>query len=633
MKRFVLPLAVSLCVLIAVSGHSAVSAKDTWMSVRTKNFYLIGNASEKDIRRVALKLEQFREAFTRLVPLMRYNTPVPTTVVVFKTKSAYAPFGPPGSSGYFQAGPDVNYIAIPMETRRFVGVFNIIFHEYTHLLVNNTFKNVPLWFNEGVAEYYSTFDITDDQKFQLGYPIGNHILFLRENKLLPLRTLFEVTYHSPQYNEKSKKSIFYAQSWALMHYLIIGKEGQLKKVGKFMELIGAGMPVETAFPQAFETTFDAMEKELSDYINQKRYPVIRDTLAEKIQLDTTAEAKPLTEAEVEAYLGDLLLHSNHPDAEQYLENALKLDPNLAMAHASLGMLRFREGRTDEARASLERAVAANSQNYLTHYYYVYTLSRRRPEEKASKYSPEQIAKIREHLKRAIELRPDYPESHNLMAYVNLVTGEHVDESIASLKRILSASPGRIDSTFMLGQLYMLKNDYKTARPLLEQVTNSQKDEAKVAEQLLDRITKYEKELAEWEEVQKSRSNVITADPLLVRPPSDPSEPLREALRKPRDGETQIMATLVKIECEVKNITFILQIPSGLLRLRTRSFAEVAIVTYAPDVAGDISCGPRKPVNTVVICYVPSADKRLKSDGVLKSVEFVPADFKLKPDRS
>jgi hypothetical protein len=165
------------------------------------------------------------------------------------------------------------------------------------------------------------------------------------------------------------------------------------------------------------------------------------------------------------------------------------------------------------------------------------------------------------------------------------------------------------------------------------VTNSQKDEAKVAEQLLDRITKYEKELAEWEEVQQSRSNVITADPLLVRPPSDPSEPLREALRKPRDGETQIMATLVKIECEVKNITFILQIPSGLLRLRTRSFAEVAIVTYAPDVEGDISCGPRKPVNTVVICYVPSADKRLKSDGVLKSVEFVPADFKLKPDRS
>jgi hypothetical protein len=31
----------------------------------------------------------------------------------------------------------------------------------------------------------------------------------------------------------------------------------------------------------------------------------------------------------------------------------------------------------------------------------------------------------------------------------------------------------------------------------------------------------------------------------------------------------------------------------------------------------------------VVCYVPNTDKRVKADGVLKSVEFVPADFKLK----
>jgi type I restriction-modification system DNA methylase subunit len=52
--------------------------------VRTKNFLLVGNASEKDIRKVGLKLEQFREVFTRLFPTMRFNTPVPTTVIVFK---------------------------------------------------------------------------------------------------------------------------------------------------------------------------------------------------------------------------------------------------------------------------------------------------------------------------------------------------------------------------------------------------------------------------------------------------------------------------------------------------------------------------------------------------------------------
>ena len=81
MKRFAFSLAVSLCLLVVISQHTTVAAKDTWVSVRTKNFLMLGNASEKEIRRVGLKLEQFREAFTNLFPGIRFNTPVPTTVI------------------------------------------------------------------------------------------------------------------------------------------------------------------------------------------------------------------------------------------------------------------------------------------------------------------------------------------------------------------------------------------------------------------------------------------------------------------------------------------------------------------------------------------------------------------------
>ena len=95
-----------------------VLAKDTWVSVRTKNFFMMGNAGEKDIRRVGLKLEQFREVFTRLFPNMKFNTPVPTTVVVFKSDTSYGPFKPrANTAGYFQAGPDVNYITLTTEVR------------------------------------------------------------------------------------------------------------------------------------------------------------------------------------------------------------------------------------------------------------------------------------------------------------------------------------------------------------------------------------------------------------------------------------------------------------------------------------------------------------------------------------
>src|SRR5215218_5812010 len=105
MKRPLLPLAVVVCFLILIAQPATVAAKDTWVSVRTKNFFMIGNADEKEIRKVALKLEQFRAVFTRLFPNIKFNTPVPTTVVVFKSDSSYAPFKPStNTAGYFQPG-------------------------------------------------------------------------------------------------------------------------------------------------------------------------------------------------------------------------------------------------------------------------------------------------------------------------------------------------------------------------------------------------------------------------------------------------------------------------------------------------------------------------------------------------
>ena len=644
MKRFVFPLAVSLCLFVVVSQNTTVTAKDSWVSVRTKNFFMIGNAGEKDIRKVGLKLEQFREVFTRLFPKLKFNTPVPTTVIVFKSDSSYGPFKPhANTAGYFQPGSDVNYITLTTEVRGEQDPFSVIFHEYTHLLVENTFESAPTWFNEGLAEYYSTFTMTEDQKVALGTPIGRHVFLLRESKMLPLRTLFEVDYKSPHYNESKKQGIFYAQSWALMHYLLIGKAGKVEQLGKFMDLLGAKVPLDQAFQQAFDTPFAVMEKELRDYIKKDRYNVINGHFEKKLELDTSIEATQLTEAEAQAYLGDLLLHSNRQDAYTYLQKALKLDPDLTMAHASLGMAYFREGKVKEAHASLERAVAANSQNYLAHYYYAFTLSRANPDDTptAGGYPPELITKIQGHLQKAIALRPDFPESYNLLAFVSLISGQGVEESIASMKRLLSISPGRHDFMYMLGQLYARKGEYKTSRELLEQVTKSNADEQvrSHAEELLKQIRTYEDASVRYEEAKRAAAKALQAEPAMVYGPNssskpqdtppDPSSYLREVLRTPVAGETQLQATLLRIECEPKGMVFVVQTASGLLRLRAASFDDIELTTYDPKVAGEITCGPRKPENMVIVCYQPNSDKRVKADGVLKSIEFVPADFKLK----
>jgi FimV-like protein len=637
MKRVAFSLA--LCLLVVVSQHTTVAAKDTWVSVRTKNFLMLGNASEKDIRRVGLKLEQFREAFTNLFPNIRFNTPVPTTVIVFKSDSSFAPFKPgPNVAGYFQSGQDVNYITLTTEVRGQQDPFTVIFHEYTHLLINNTFPRAPVWFNEGLAEYYSTFSITDDQKVVMGTPIVSHVLRLRESQMLPLKTLFEVDQSSPHYNERNKQTIFYAQSWALVHYLIIGKKvGQVEQLGKFLTLVAAKTPMDQAFQQAFGVPFDTMEKDLRNYVNSNRYYSLTGHFERKLEVDTTTEAIPLTDAEVQAYLGDLLLHSHRQDAYAYLEKAVKLDPNCAMAHASLGMAYFRAGKVSEAQASLERAVTANSQNYLAHYYYAYILSRSGPGDgpTVAGYPADVAAKIRGHLEKAIALRPDYPESYSLLAFISLVTRKGIDESLVSLKKISATLPGRHDLTLMLAQLYLEKGDDKLAREMLQQVVKLATDPAvqQDAAGLLSQISSGEKGKEVVAEDEKQSSHAAGADQAITEkpgPPPDPSSYLREALRQPKQGEAQLQGSLVRIECDAKGMVFVVQTEATLLRLRATGFADIELTTYDPSIKGEITCGERKPANTVVIAYIANADAKLKTNGILKSIEFVPADFKLKP---
>ncbi len=583
MKRLTIILPSILCFLLIVSTERPVSAKDTWTSLRSKNFLLVGNASEKEIRQVGIRLEQFREVFSRLFTKMNFNSPVPTTVIVFKSDSSYRPFKPNANvAGYFQSGPDVNYITLTAEASGEQDPFKVIFHEYTHLLVNNTMGNVPTWFNEGLADYYSTFSITDDQKVMLGKPISNHVYLLRENKMLPLRTLFEVDEKSPYYNERDKQNIFYAESWALMHYLILGNNGQrLTQMSKFITLMDTNVTLEQAFQQAFQMSFENMEKELREYIKRDRYPTMTGQFATKLAVDTQMQAAALTEAEAQAYLGDLLLHSNRTDAEGFLQRALALDPNLAMANASMGMVRVRQGKLDEARKSLERAVAANSQNYLIHYYYAYALSRygQSDAQMVTGFAPETMAKIR------------------------------ARQLLERLKGNKSDAQLRQHAENLLAQLAVI--DERKAR--FEAMRNASSTNSANTDDPVQRLSR----------------GAGATEPTPVAELSDPFAYLQAALRKPGDGEKRVQGTLIRIDCDAKGITFIVKLDDRLTKLRTDRFENMQIVAFTSEAGREINCGPRKPENAVVMCYVPATDARAKVDGTAKSLEFVPKDFKLK----
>ncbi len=651
-KRATLVLAAVSCFLVVIPSHRPVSAKDTWLSVRSNNFFLVGNGSEKEIRLVAARLEQFRDVFSRLFPGMKFTSPVPTTVIVFKNDSSYKPFKPLADgkvvsvSGYFQPGREVNYITLTTEQRE-ENPYSVIFHEYVHLLVNNTLgkTSVPPWFNEGLAEYYSTFDIKDDQKVYLGNLIGPHIQLLRSSQLFPLEKLFSVDYYQLERNKNESRGLFYAQSWALLHYLIQGNEGKRRpQLGMFLDLLRTNTPLEKAFRQAFQTDYGRMLKELKDYIQRNSYQVQVAKFEKKLEFEAEMKTAPISEAEAMAYLGDLLYHLRRPEeATAKLEQALSLDASLPMANASLGMVLLGQKKISEANEHLRRAVASSSSNYLAHYYHAYALSRESMTEGRPVYGfPEEAARtMRAELHKAIELKPDFPESYHLLAFVNLVTNEQIDESIAMIKRAVALSPGSEEFLFVLAQLYLRKEEFaealKVFKPLA--VTGADPGIRAGAQGFLASISAMQEQLARLRAARKEQASEPPDRPVLNGDATgqtttteniDPSSYLRDALRKPAEGETQAEGILLRIECAPRAMTFVVRVGDRLLKLKTDSFENIDITTFSSDVAGEISCGPRKPENAVVLCYLPASDARAKTDGHLRSVEFVPQDFKLKP---
>ncbi|HEY0169754.1 MAG TPA: tetratricopeptide repeat protein [Pyrinomonadaceae bacterium] len=650
--------------LVMLLAAQAAAAKDAWTGVRSQNFYLVGNASEKEIRQVATRLEQFRDVFKRLFAQVNFSSPVPTTVIVFKSDGSYKPFKPVADgktvavAGYFQPGEDVNYITLTTE-RGSDNPYSTIYHEYVHLLVNNSLGkgSVPAWFNEGLAEYYSTFAIEEDRKVHLGKFVDYHLYRLREQKMLPLSQLFAVDHHSLERNRHDVRSLFYAQSWALVHYLILGNEGRrLPQLGQFLALSRQGVATEEAFKRAFQTDTAGMEKELQKYVQGRTFQSKVATFEQKLEFDSQMTAAPLTEAEAEGYLGDLLLHINRPDdAAARLERALRLDPGLTMARASLGMTRLRQKRYDAAKEELREAVASGAQSYLAHYYYAYALSREGTREDGYRpggYAPELAKEMRESLRKAISLRPDFPESYHLLGWINLVTGEELEASAALLRRALAMAPGNQHYALVLAQIYLRQERFDQARQAAEPLTHEGTEPGlrATAQSVMAAIKNYEEQVKQYkarrEEFERgvaggeprpgAREGAKEVDPpeKAARSHEEAAadamfEALGEALRKPEAGETRVRAALTRIECGAKGLVFVFKAGARTLRLASAGFNGLHIVAFTRDAGAELSCGALKSETPSVVTYRAAADARSRTDGALVALEFVPAGFQLK----
>ena len=624
------------------------SAKDEWIKIRSKNFQLIGNAAQEDVRQVAAKLEQFREVFRELSGKENFNSPIPTNIIVFKNEESFRNYKPVNkegkltdwAEGYFQGGEDINYIALSIKGEK-AKTFRTIFHEYTHFLVDNDIgrTNAPAWFNEGLAEYYETAQIGDDQKVTLGAATDEHLRLLRQNKLIPPETFFNLNYYSLHLQSKENVQLFYAQAWALIHYLLQGNDGARNpQFNKFIDLIKSGKPSNAAFQEAFQIDFATIERELAAYINQKNFRVTVSTFKDKFKQNDEMQSTPVSEAEAKAVLGDLLYHINRLEAAStHLEEALKLDADSSLANTSLGLVRLRQNNFAEARKYLEKAISLDEKNYLTHYQYAYVLSREGMSEYGfvSGYDFARAEKMRDALKKAIALNPNYAQSYNLYAFISVVRNEEIEEAAEYLKKALSLAPGNQWFQIRSAELFMRKEEFTNARRIALKVFQTAPDEDLriYAQNRINLINSLEAQLIAVKNYNDRLKTEIPDKPLtdeeFVRLRELAIlESINQGLRKPRTNEIRILGYLIKVECDEKGVEYFVKVDKEILKFRTKDFDNLTLVSFAKEMNNiQLGCETIKNEAFAVITYYPGKNAAAKTAGEILSIEFVPQNFK------
>jgi tetratricopeptide (TPR) repeat protein len=605
------------CGLASPALASPADGAQGWNQLRSANFYVIGDAGAGQLRQVAERLEQFRETLGILFPKAIQGATTPTTVIVFRTQHTYDPYKPlykgkaKDLTGYFLPGPAVNYITLTTEDGIEV-LGQVVYHEFVHLLVNNTVRSIPLWFNEGIAEYYTTFEVQSNGRTALvGKAPQEHVLLLRE-RLLPIESIATVTHDSPLYNESDKQSIFYAESWALVHYLLVGNEAKYRdRAAPLMNALADGRAFAEACQGVLGISEDQLQKELVAYVRQMRFMYMQYQLAQRVGLPDQAAPTPIPPAAVHAALGDLMFHMNRLDvARAELDKALALDPDNGAAHASMGMMLANDNKFADARPHLERAVAAADATYLAHYYYAMVLADARRKEPASNDAGAYTEKIETALRRAIALNPKFVEPYSQLAWYR---GEHpdgVDEGLKLIGTALNLAPGREDFALTYAALLARKGDYNYALHVLEPlVARATKDEIKAsASELLEQIKAYQ---------AATRSSA--GAPAAMAP--------REAsgFRALQPGESRVFGTLTEIACSEKETALVLLVNGATTRVRVPGLSILQFISYRTDLHGQIGCGARTPADPVLVTY--KATESQPTIGTAVAVEFVPEDYK------
>jgi len=458
----------SIFLLLPLFVAAISSARDkpqNWIEVQSPHFLIITNGNEKQGRHVADQFERMRAVFQKAFPDLKVDPAAPIIAIALKDEKDFRALEPEEYLGkgklqlaaLFLRAADKNYILLRLDAEG-EHPYETVYHEYTHLLSSKTEAWLPLWLNEGLAQFYQTAEIRDKEAL-LGQPDTGNIILLRQNRLLPLPVLLAVDHNSPYYHEENKGSIFYAESWALTHYFeITDAQQHTHRLIDYVDLVSKGTDSVTAATRAFGD-LQKLQSELESYITHVAYMFKVPAVT---QVDESAyKVQTMQAAQADAVRADFLAYNHRAaDARSLLAEVLKDDPNNASAHETMGFLAFQEHQLPEARKWYGEAVKLNSQSYLANYYFAAIAMNAGP------LSPEDETQVENSLHTSIKLNPDFAPSYDRLGTFYGVRHRNLGEALTAELTAIRLDPASLAFKVNCANIMMAMNRTKDAIQLL-----------------------------------------------------------------------------------------------------------------------------------------------------------------------
>lgn len=563
-----------LCAMLALS----VAADARWMRFDSGPFSLYTDTGERGAKETLERLQLARRVFGGLVPGTR-ATPLPVRVFVLSESKFRAVRSGEATRGFYQSAAQRDSIVLLAG-----GSPRVAFHEYVHLVLNHTSGPLPVWMEEGLAEFYSTLQVREG-KVRLGVTVPEHLRLLAATPLLSAPELLGVTRSSPQLNAESHAGQFYAQSWAMVHLLRL-HERYRAGFSTFVAAVERGEALGAAFQTAFGKTASEAVSELRAYLDRTMLPVVDMT----VDLGGGAEeSAPLELAEFDGELAYAELArecGRQQEAARIFARLMRNQPPTATGETALAWVALAADRRDEARTRFEKSFELGSRDSAAAFEHAMLM----------RDSGAPRADVRKLLERVVDWNPQHAEAQFLLGVEDAHENRHA-EAVRRMELALNVLPRQ--SYFWHALALSLHALGKT-------------EQARAAAQrALDSATAPE-------QAEMARAAMARVDGAAAPAKKDAAVIVPDSWKQ-KEGNERMEGLLERIDCLGRSARFHVRAGGALRPLWVENPGEV-LLKNASSITFEFRCGVQKPV-PVVVEYEKKADAEKATFGVVTSIEF------------